>query len=101
MFSGQVKCPFLDGFFLGSSSVAKVTLHNRSREVATFEVSPVVNGAPFKGYHKVVQVKAKHYLSIPMRYSPTEHGVHVADLKLKNIANGHVFVARLIGKTRI
>ena len=79
--------------------MAKVTLHNRTREAATFEVSPV--DAPFKGYHKTVQVKAKHYLSIPMRYSPTEHGMHMAGLQLKNISNGQVFVARLIGKTRI
>ena len=56
--------------------------------------------SPFKGYHERVQVKPKHYLNIPLRYSPTQHGVHFANLSLKNVSNGQVFIAKLVGKTR-
>ena len=83
----------------GSSSVAKITLHNRSREVASFEVSPAE--APFKGYHTRVQVKPRHYLNIPVRYTPENYGVHNCNLKLRNLSNGQVFVAKLVGKTRL
>ena len=84
---------------VGRNSVAKVSLHNRTTEAATFEVGSL-DPHPFQNYYQVVNVKPKHYLNIPIRYTPSTEGTHVATLELRNASDPkQLLKAKLIGKT--
>lgn len=84
-----------------SSSVAKVTLRNRTAAPATFKVSLVE--APFENYHRLVTVKPSFYLNIPIKYAPTAghgSGPHRTAVHLEDVDGKIVLSAVLIGKTQ-
>ena len=94
-----------------SSSVAKVTLKNRTDNSAKFQVGNLE--PPFENYYTEIEVKPHYYLSLPVRFKPGAADVlnqdntlistegnnakkSVSHLTLTNIQTGQILQATLI-----
>ena len=94
-----------------SSSVAKVTLKNRTDNAAKFQVGTLE--PPFENYYTEIEVKPHYYLSLPVRFKPGAADVlnqdntlistegnnakkRVSHLTLTNIQTGQILQATLI-----
>ena len=94
-----------------SSSVAKVTLKNRTDNAAKFQVGTLE--PPFENYYTEIEVKPHYYLSLPVRFKPGAADVlnqdktlistegnnakkGVSHLTLTNIQTGQILQATLI-----
>ena len=82
---------------IGQQSTAKLSVHNRTEKVVNFEVSSLQ--PPFYNYHEQVEVKPRHYLNIPIRYSPRAGIMHEAEIKLTSREKS--LTATLIGKVKV
>ena len=88
-----------------SSSVAKVTLKNRTDNAAKFQVGNPE--PPFENYYTEIEVKPHYYLSLPIRFKPNSKPnlnptleendkKSVSHLTLTNMQTGQILQATLI-----
>ena len=78
-----------------SSSVAKVTLKNRTDKVGKFHIQPLQ--PPFECHYECIEVKPHFYLSVPIRFRPTRDQMECrTPIRLTNSETGEVFTATLV-----
>ena len=78
-----------------SSSVAKVTLKNRTDKVGKFHIQPLQ--PPFECHYEFVEVKPHYYLSVPIRFRPTRDQMECrTPIRLTNSETGEVLTATLV-----
>ena len=81
------------------SSVAKITLKNRTEKVGRYHINPLES--PFENYHSDVEVKPHFYLSIPIRFKPTEDNMHCeVPVMLTNVETKDVLKANLVASSQ-
>ena len=84
---------------MNDSSVAKITLKNRTEKVGRYHINSLES--PFENYHNDVEVKPHFYLSIPIRFKPTEDNMHCeVTVMLTNIETGDVLKANLVASSQ-
>ena len=81
------------------TSLAKVTIKNRTDQAALFHIEPLEDGGPFENHHQIVTVKPRYYLRIPIRFRPTyDNQICKAPFILRNEQTGQVLTAMLVAK---
>ena len=85
-----------------NSSVAKVTLRNRTDQVGKFHIQPLQ--PPFECHYEYVEVKPHFYLSVPIRFRPTRDQMQTikdqmeyrTSIRLTNTETGEILTATLV-----
>eukprot|EP00095_Tigriopus_kingsejongensis_P007635 maker-scaffold1040_size68023-snap-gene-0.17 protein:Tk07635 transcript:maker-scaffold1040_size68023-snap-gene-0.17-mRNA-1 annotation:"centrosomal protein of 192 kda-like" len=83
---------------VGTNSLTKVVLKNRTQSPATFHVEDIK--LPFKNKHKTVTVQPNAFMNVPIFYAPTNAGPHQTAVTFRG-REGRNLVAILKGSTPV